>query len=103
MRQRRTLLHAAQILKTALLIYREVVFDLDLTKIELKDGVLCLHQTPSHVPRRGPFPEHLTANIEHREAALANNQCTTAMALLGRLTRLLLAGKIVTPGAYIID
>ena len=94
--QRKKLLRAAHILKAALLTYREVVYDIDLTKIEFRDGVLYLHQdqrpitTPS---KRGLFPAHLTTNIDYKEAALANNQCTTAMALLGRLTRKLLEGK----------
>ena len=94
--QRKKLLRAAHILKAALLTYREVVYDIDLTKIEFRDGVLYLHQdqrpitTPS---KRGLFPAYLTTNIDYKEAALANNQCTTAMALLGRLTRKLLEGK----------
>jgi len=78
-----------------LLTYREVVFDLNLTKIEFQDGTLRLYQTPTVGFRRCQFPAHLTTNNEHREAALANNQCTTAMALLGRLTRKLLAGETI--------
>lgn len=94
--QRKKILRTANILKASLLTYREVVYDIDLTKIELQDGVLCLHQNQRTITtqsKRGPFPAHLTANIEHKEAALANNQCTTAMALLGPLTRKLLKGK----------
>ena len=77
------------------------MYDVDLTKIELQDGVLCLYQNQRPITarsKRGLFPGHLTTNIEHREAALANNQCTTAMALLGRLTRKLLEGE--TPQDY---
>jgi MYND finger len=96
LRRRKKLLRTAILLKAALLTYREVVYDIDLTKIEFQDGVLCLYQkqrsitTPS---KRGLFPVHLTTNIDHKEAALANNQCTTAMALLGHLTRKLLEGE----------
>jgi hypothetical protein len=93
LRQRRKLLRAASILKAALLTYREVMFDPELAKIEFQDGVLCLYQNPAPRSAYGLFPSHLTTNAEHREAALANNQCTTAMALLGPLTRNLLAGK----------
>ncbi|KAF2688905.1 hypothetical protein K458DRAFT_293675 [Lentithecium fluviatile CBS 122367] len=91
--QRKKLLRAAHILKASLLTYREVDFDIDLTKIEFQDGILRLYQNQRAITarsKRGPFPAHLTANIEYKEAALANNQCTTAMALLGRLTRKLL-------------
>ncbi|KAF2189957.1 hypothetical protein K469DRAFT_562360 [Zopfia rhizophila CBS 207.26] len=91
--QRKKLLRTANILKAALLTYREVVYDIDLTKIEFQDGVLCLYQNKRPITarsKRGLFPVHLTTNIDHKEAALANNQCTTAMALLGRLTRKLL-------------
>jgi hypothetical protein len=94
--QRRKLLRAASILKAALLTYREVVYDVDLTKIEFRDGVLCLYQNQKSITarsKRGLFPDHLTTNIEYKEAALANNQCTTAMALSGRLTRRLLQGE----------
>jgi hypothetical protein len=94
--QRKKLLRTANILKAALLTYREVVYDVDLTKIKLQDRVLCLYQNQRPITarsKRGLFPGHLTTNIEHRGAALANNQCTTAMALLGRLTRKLLEGE----------
>ncbi|KAK2743509.1 hypothetical protein FQN57_004806 [Myotisia sp. PD_48] len=99
MRQRKKLLRAALILKAALLTYREVLFDIELTNIKFQDGVLYLHQKQRPVTARSirrPFPENLTTVIEHREAALAINQCTTAMALLGRLTRKLLAGVAST-------
>lgn len=76
--------------------YRETVYDVDLTKIEYRDGVLYLHQNQRSVSsqsKRGPFPNHLTGNIEHKEAALVKSQSTAAMALLGPLTRRLLRGK----------
>ena len=94
--QRKKLLRTGIILKAALLTYREVLYDIDLTKIEFRDGALCLYQNQRPITARskhGLFPGHLTTNIEYREAALANNQCTTAMALLGRLTRKLLKGE----------
>jgi MYND finger len=94
--QRKKLLRTANILRAALLTYREVVYDIDLTKIEIQDGILYLYQNQRPITarsKRGLFPGHLTTNIEHKEAALANNQCTTAMALLGRLTRKLLNGE----------
>lgn len=96
MGQRKKLLRTANILKAALLAYRETVYDIDLTQIQLEDGVLYLHQNPRSITTRsrcGLFPDHLTTNLRHKEAALANNQCTTAMALLGRLTRKLLEGE----------
>ena len=73
------------------------MYDVDLTKIEFQDGILCLYQNQRPITarsKRGLFPVHLTTNIDHKEAALANNQCTTAMALLGLLTRKLLKGNI---------
>jgi hypothetical protein len=90
------LLRAGRICKAALLAYREVFFDIDLQKIELLDGVLCLHQRQRSMSASAKIvrsPEHLTTNVEHREAALLNNQCTLAMALLGRLIRKLLNGN----------
>ncbi|KAL4916387.1 hypothetical protein BDW62DRAFT_202715 [Aspergillus aurantiobrunneus] len=73
--QRKKLLRAAVVLKAAFLGYRETVYDVDLVSIELRDGTLHLHQR---------------TRSAHREAALAHNQCTAAMALLDRVTRKLL-------------
>lgn len=98
MRKRKKLLRAAKILKAALLTYREAVYDIDLTKVVLEDGILCLYQNRRSLTaqaKRGPFPSHITSSIEYKEAALAHNSCTTAMALLGRLTRKLLAGETI--------
>ena len=94
--RRRKLLRAAETLKSALLTYREVAYDVDLTKIELRDGVLLLHQNQRSAAarsKRGLFPDHLITNKDHKKAALVNIQCTTAMALLGPLTRKLLKGE----------
>ncbi|CAI7643443.1 unnamed protein product [Penicillium crustosum] len=95
MQQRKILLRAAQVLKAAMLAYRETVYDVDLTKIEYRDGALYLHQSQRSVSsqsKRGPFPNHLTDNIDHKEAALVKSQSTAATALLGPLTRKLLGG-----------
>lgn len=93
--RRMRLLRAAQISKAALLTYREVFYDIDLQKIEVQDGALCLFQHLRPISTRTKivrFPAHLTTNNEFRDAALANNQCTLAMALLGRLVQKLLKG-----------
>jgi hypothetical protein len=96
MKQRKKLLRAANILRAVLLTYRDVRYDINLTKIEAKDGMLYLYQNQriatSHI-KWGLFPEHLTSNVQHREAALTINQCTTATALLSCLTRKLLKGE----------
>ncbi|CVL02064.1 uncharacterized protein FMAN_08184 [Fusarium mangiferae] len=95
MKQRKILLRAANILRAALLTYREMLYDIDLTKIEAKDGILYLYQNQRAVTSRvkwRPFPNHLTSNTQHREAALTVNQCTMATAILSRLTRKLLTG-----------
>ncbi|PWY75982.1 hypothetical protein BO94DRAFT_538411 [Aspergillus sclerotioniger CBS 115572] len=95
MRGRKKLLRAALVLKAAFLSYRQMVFDIQLTTIEVRAGTLHLHQilrAPTTLHKPGPFPDHLTTNAEHREAALTVNQRTLAMALLGPLTRKLLAG-----------
>lgn len=93
LQQRKKLLRAAEILKATLLTYREATYDVELTGVHYKDGVLLLHQNQRSITtriKRGPFPNHLVANAQHKEAILAHNSCTTAMALLGRMTRKLL-------------
>lgn len=95
LKRRIKLLRAAHLCKAALRTYRAVFYDMDLEKVELQDGTLCLHQRLRSMSARTKiirFPEHLTTNVEHREAALLNNQCTLAMALLGRMVLKLLNG-----------
>ena len=96
LRQRKKLHRTVNILKTALLTYREVLYDIDLTKIQFQDEILYLHQNQRPITtrsKRGLFPVHLITNIDYKDAALANNQCTTIMTLLGRLTQKLLEGE----------
>jgi hypothetical protein len=93
--RRTRLFRAAQIFKAVLLTYRETFYDIALERIELQDRALCLHQRLRSLSTRRKivrFPAHLTTNVEYREAALLNNQCTLAMALLGRLVQKLLKG-----------
>ena len=94
LKQRKKLLRTGTILKAALLTYRELFYGVDLTKMELRIGFLYqnLRSTTTRA-KRGHFPADLTTNGDYKEAALANNQCTTAMALLRRLTRKLLEGE----------
>ncbi|KAF5684286.1 zinc MYND-type [Fusarium denticulatum] len=104
MKQRKILLRAATILRAALLTYREILYDIDITKIEAKDETLYLYQNQRAVTSRvkwGSFPDHLTSDVQHREAALTINQCTMATALLSRLTSKLLAG--VHSNAEVLD
>ncbi|KAI3336997.1 hypothetical protein HD806DRAFT_24127 [Xylariaceae sp. AK1471] len=94
MQKRKKLLRVSQLLKATVLTYRDCAFDLDITKIKLRGGTLYMSQNRLPNPRRpyhSPFPSGLTDKVEFKEAALANNQCSLAMALLGPLTRHLLA------------
>ncbi|SPO06499.1 uncharacterized protein DNG_09189 [Cephalotrichum gorgonifer] len=60
--------------------------------MEFHDGILRLYRNPVVLPNRWIFPSHLTTNPEHKEAAIAFNQCTTAVGLLGPMARKLLSG-----------
>jgi hypothetical protein len=94
MQKRKKLLRIATILKKTLLAYRECVFDLDIERIEFQKGSLCLQMgSAQDRPYHTHFPNHLTTKLEYKEAALACNQCTLAMALLGPLARHLLTGR----------
>lgn len=95
LKKRKKLLRTAVLAKTALLTYRRVNYDIDLVKIEMQGDTLYLHQklhSITNQKRRGPFPDQLTPHVKYQEAALAVNQCTTAMAILGPLIRKLLSG-----------
>lgn len=96
MKQRKILFRGARLLKVAILTYREVLYDIDITRVEFSEGYLQIHQKLRSLrtrSRRGPFPSEMATKLENKEAVLAFNQCTTAMALLGRLTRKLFVSK----------
>jgi hypothetical protein len=93
MRKRKKLLRIAMLLKATLLAYRECAFDLDLERIEFQEGVLRLYGYIREDPGHTNFPNHLTANVEFKEAALTKDRGVLAMALLAPLTRHLLAGR----------
>ncbi|KAI9037509.1 zinc finger MYND domain-containing protein [Aspergillus affinis] len=70
--QRKKLLRTAAILKAAFLTYRALRFDVGLWKIELRGNTLYLYNKQKGLmvaPKIGPFPEYLTTDDEHREAA----------------------------------
>ncbi|KAJ6492278.1 hypothetical protein C8R45DRAFT_990821 [Mycena sanguinolenta] len=89
--RRKKLFRAATMLKATLLTYRAAFYDIPLAKVEVYNNVLYLYRYPSHRRFHKPFPEDVTGNVAHREAALTHNQCTLARALLGPLARTLLA------------
>ncbi|GAB7342674.1 hypothetical protein MBLNU457_g0828t1 [Dothideomycetes sp. NU457] len=83
----------AKTLKAVSLAYRECVFDLDISTIELKVNVLHL-QIDNIGPRSrtGPFKLPDGIPLEHKEAALADHQCSCVKSLLGPLARHLMSG-----------
>ncbi|XEV04448.1 hypothetical protein FSHL1_009735 [Fusarium sambucinum] len=93
MKRRKKLLRAASILQTALLTYRNIWYDYDLTKIEKIGGTLYLYQNEradTARVKRGPFPVHLTTNEHHKQVALTINQGIIALALLSGLAKKLI-------------
>ncbi|RSL51721.1 hypothetical protein CEP54_011274 [Fusarium duplospermum] len=94
LRRRKVVLRAAKTLKAVLIVYRETVFDMELTKVEFQDDTLFIHQKMRDIEdraKRGPFPSDATNNVDHKEAVLLNSQCTMAVSLLCPLTRKLLS------------
>lgn len=94
LQRRKSLLRTAKLLKAALLAYKEVVYDIHVTRIshDKDNGTLVLTHKPSRIERH-PFPSHLTSIEEHKQAALLVNQCTMSISLLGPMARGLLAGR----------
>ncbi|OTA60805.1 hypothetical protein K449DRAFT_396089 [Hypoxylon sp. EC38] len=95
-RERKKLLRTAMLMKATFLAYRECTFSIPLSAIELRDSVLVLILEID--PKRSdhwlsPFPEDVTTNDKHREAAKVLDQCNAVPSLLGRLARQLLEGK----------
>jgi hypothetical protein len=96
MKQRKVLFRGARLLKVVILTYREVLYDIYITRVEFSEGYLQIHQKLRSIrtrSRRGPFPSEMATGLENKEVILALNQCTTAMALLVRLTRKLFVSK----------
>lgn len=95
MAARKKLLRVAAVCRTAVLGYRELEFDVELSKVEIRGNTLYLYVNQkdlSIAPKRGPFPEHLTSSPQHREAALSWFFCFASQALLSVLLPKLLAG-----------
>ncbi|KAF5262391.1 hypothetical protein FOXYS1_6891 [Fusarium oxysporum] len=103
-RQLTSQLIKTKLLKAALLAYKEVVYDIHLTKIEHDEdsGTLVLIHTPNRIERH-LFPSHLTRIENHKEAALLVNQCTMSISLLGPMTRGLLAGIVSRMDVAIVE
>ncbi|KAL4964348.1 zinc finger MYND domain-containing protein [Aspergillus stella-maris] len=88
MTTRKKLLRIAAICKAAVLGYRAVEFDVELSGIELKGNTLLLYDNQKDftiAPKCGLFPEHVTSNPEHRDAALSWLFCHASLALLSSL------------------
>ncbi|KAF4951913.1 hypothetical protein FGADI_7135 [Fusarium gaditjirri] len=97
-------LTCSKLLKAALLAYKEVVYDIHVTKVEHDEATRTLVLT--HVPNRierHPFPSHLTRIENHKEAALLVNQCTMSISLLGPMTRGLLAGIVYRMDVAVVE
>ncbi|KAI1031431.1 hypothetical protein LB504_000451 [Fusarium proliferatum] len=64
-------LTCSKLLKAALLAYKEVVYDIHVTRIshDKDNGTLVLTHKPNRIERH-PFPSHLTSIEEHKQAAL---------------------------------
>ncbi|KAG9507891.1 hypothetical protein J7337_001447 [Fusarium musae] len=104
LQRRKTLLRTAELLKAALLAYKEVVYDIHVTRIEHDEdnGTLVLTHTPNRIERH-PFPSHLTGIEDHKQAALLVNQCTMAISLLGPMARGLLAGIVSRMDVAVVE
>lgn len=95
MKRRKSLLRAAKLLKKTLLSYKEVLFDWDLTEIEPRDDALILKHDNRRLSWEKPinFPDHLTSNPEHKEAALVKRMALHTLSILGPMTRALVKCK----------
>lgn len=93
-RKRKALVRAAVLLKAAFMTYREVNYNFNVTKVEVREGVL--HVEYGAAPQMPPFafPNNITANPQHKEAALGFGQSHAAVCLVSTLARELLEGRI---------
>ncbi|KAF5685505.1 beclin 1 [Fusarium denticulatum] len=104
LQRRKTLLRTTKLLKAALLAYKEVVYDIHVTRIEHDEdnGTLVLTHTPNRNERH-PFPSHFTGIEDHKQAALLVNQCTMSISLLGPMARGLLAGIVSRMDVAVVE
>lgn len=95
MRRRKSLLRTATLLKTTMMCYREALYDWDLIKIEPRDKALILKHDQKRPSWDNPvsFPDHLTSNAEHKEAALLKRMALHCVSILGPMARTLLRGN----------
>ncbi|KAF5982155.1 hypothetical protein FBULB1_4405 [Fusarium bulbicola] len=97
-------LTCSKLLKAALLAYKEIVYDIHVTRIKHDEvnGTLVLTHTPNRIERH-PFPNHLTSIEDHKQAALLVNQCTMSISLLGPMARGLLAGIVSRMDVVVVE
>ncbi|KAF5595445.1 beclin 1 [Fusarium subglutinans] len=103
-RQLTSQLIRTKLLKAAILAYKEVVYDIHVTRIKHDEvnGTLVLTHTPNRIERH-PFPNHLTSIKDHKQAALLVNQCTMSISLLGPMARGLLAGIVSRMDVVVVE
>ncbi|KAJ4137508.1 hypothetical protein NW768_003095 [Fusarium equiseti] len=96
LKERKSLLRAVALLKATMISHREVQYNWNLTKIEPRDEALFLKLNRKRygLPRPVKFPDHLTSNAEHKEAALLKRMGLKTICVLGTMTRTLLEGLV---------
>ncbi|KAI1213384.1 uncharacterized protein F4807DRAFT_263426 [Annulohypoxylon truncatum] len=91
---RQKLLRAASLMKATFLTFRECLYGRPLVQIKLHNNELHLHiyPTPPFNPWYYSFPEGVTADVKHKEAAISIENCNAAASICGLLASRLLEG-----------
>ncbi|CAG7561445.1 unnamed protein product [Fusarium equiseti] len=98
MKERKSLLRAVMLLKATMVSHREAQYNWNLIKIEPREKslILKLSRKRCSPPKPIKFPDHLTSNVEHKEAALFKRMGLKTLCVLGPMTRTLLEGIACT-------
>ncbi|KAF5002171.1 hypothetical protein FGRMN_547 [Fusarium graminum] len=93
LKRRKSLVRAVKLLKATFIAYREVMFDLHVTKIKTCGRALVVAHDRKRLGWPAGFPGHLISNSEHKEAVLVKSMAWNSLSLLVPMTRTVLAGE----------
>lgn len=92
---RENLFRAAILMKATFMTFRECLYGRPLVEMKVYNGELLLLMDPTVIfhPWYYPFPDDVTTDPKHKEAALSLQNCNAAANICGGLAKRLLEGK----------
>ncbi|KAI1089673.1 hypothetical protein F5B19DRAFT_504474 [Rostrohypoxylon terebratum] len=102
---RRNLFRAATLMKATFMTFRECLYGRPLVEVKVYKGELHLHMDSGikFKPWYYPFPDGVTTDPKHKEAALSLQNCNAAANICGGLAKRLLEGTATKMELVCVD